>query len=220
MATAVEKPARNRIERIESLLKKIRAMAAAALAAVATFHAPVVAVASTNVAALVGSPVVDGVATVAGNRVALVNQTTPSQNGIWLTQAAGTAWVRPSDWASGSAHVAGEQIQVANGGTTFSRFGDTWQMTTGATVDAPASTPIFFPRFDKGTVALGGGVNTQADRWIFTGAQANANDSTAGAAAAVNIQAVTMGAGTGQANGTLTISGTGANTIRFTITNF
>src|SRR5574341_1537740 len=115
-ASAEYIPALSRIERLESLFKKVRSMAAAALANTNTFHAPVVAVSTVNVAALVGAPVVDGVATVAGDRVLLANQTVPSQNGIWITQAAGVAWRRPSDWASGSTRVVGETITVADGG--------------------------------------------------------------------------------------------------------
>jgi hypothetical protein len=157
--------------------------------------------------------VVDGVATVAGNRVLLANQAAPAQNGIWVVAAG--AWTRPGDWASGSARVVGEQVHVADGGTTFPRFGGTWQITTAGTVDA--TSVILFPAVDKGTGVLDIAL---ADRWIFTGAVATAVDTTVGAVAALNVTAVTPGAGTGQANGTLTVDGTAGHSASFVISNF
>lgn len=206
-------------ERIESLLARVQAMAASALAQTATFHAPVAAVATTNVV-LATLAAIDGVAIVDGSRILVANNTAPSENGIWLAHAG--AWTRPGDWATGSTRVAGEVIPVAPGGTTFPRFGACWRPMNTFVVDAGASDPIIFPREDKGSVAIGGGGSvTLADRWIFdASAQAQATDGTVGAVAAVNVTVLTAGAGDGRANGTLTMEGTAVHLARFTILNF
>lgn len=213
MATAAEYLPR--IERLEKLVKRAIAGVASLFANTVGFHNPVVAVATVDVPVLAGLLAVDGVATVDGSRVFLTNQTTPSQNGIWVTHAG--AWTRPSDWASGSVRVVGEQIAVADGGTTFPRFGANWQMTTAATVDAAGGTPIFFPAVDKGTGILDIAL---VDRWVFLGAIATAVDTTVGAVAALNVTAVTPGAGFGQGNGALTVDGTAGHSASFVIENF
>jgi hypothetical protein len=176
----------------------------------------VLAVATTNVAALSGPQVVDTVPLVAGDRVLLAAQTTATQNGIWVVQAG--AWTRPADWVTGSTHAAGEQIQIAPGSPNFDRFGATWVCTAGGVVDT-AST-VFYPRFDKGQVTLdGAGTASLTDRWIFgTGSEATANDTTLGGAAerAVDVVEVLPGASTG----TLSLEGTANRVIAFVIVNF
>lgn len=73
-----------------------------------------VAVASTaNIAALTGEQTIDGVLTSA-SRVLLKNQTTASQNGVWVTGAG--AWTRPTDFATG-AHAANLYVYVLSGST-------------------------------------------------------------------------------------------------------
>lgn len=57
------------------------------------------AVAVANVASLSGTTTIDGVPLNAGDRVLLTNQTTPTENGIWVVQAG--AWTRPADFANG-----------------------------------------------------------------------------------------------------------------------
>jgi hypothetical protein len=56
-------------------------------------------IAATN-QALTGTPTIDSVATTAGDRVWLNNQTTAAQGGIWVVAAG--AWSRPLDWAAAS----------------------------------------------------------------------------------------------------------------------
>jgi hypothetical protein len=201
-------------EFIEALLNRVRAMAASALANTATFHAPVLAVATVN-HVITGLVAVDGVAVVDGSRVLLANQQNLPENGIWVAHAG--AWTRPSDWASGSTRLAGEVITVAPGGATFPRFGGCWRPMNTFVVDAGVSDPIIFPREDKGTGVLDLAL---VDRWIFAGAIATANDTTVGAVAALNVTAVTPGAGDGRANGALTIDGTAGHTVGFTILNY
>lgn len=56
-------------------------------------------VATANVASLSGTPNIDSVATVVGDRVLLTAQTTASQNGLWVVAAG--AWSRPADFPTG-----------------------------------------------------------------------------------------------------------------------
>lgn len=59
-----------------------------------------VVVATTGVITLSGTQTIDGVAVVAGNRVLVKNQTTTSENGIYVVSA--TAWSRSTDADSGT----------------------------------------------------------------------------------------------------------------------
>jgi hypothetical protein len=77
--------------------------------------APVNAATLTNVASLTGPATIDGVALVAGNRVLLVGQSTPSQNGIWEI---GTPWIRPDD-ANNWGEIVAADVYVLSGGTTL-----------------------------------------------------------------------------------------------------
>jgi hypothetical protein len=206
-------------EYIESLLNRIRAMAASALSASATVHAPVVAVATVNIILATLAPI-DGVAIVDGSRILAANQQNTVENGIWVAHAG--AWTRPGDWATGSTRVKGEQIPVAPGGTTFVNFGSNWMLTDTIVVDAPGSDPIIFPNFHKGTTALdAGGQSVLANLWVFDAtATALASDTQVGAVGAVNPVALAAGPGDGRATGTLTLQGTALHTIAFEVVNF
>lgn len=70
-----------------------------------------IAVATSNVT-LSGSQSVDGVTLNADNRVLLIGQTDPVQNGIWVVQSG--AWVRPDDFQTGS-HAASIFVFVEQG---------------------------------------------------------------------------------------------------------
>lgn len=73
-----------------------------------------------NVASLSGTFTMDGVALAVGDRVLLKDQTTASQNGIWVV--ASGAWARATD-ADSAAEIAGAQVNVQsgtlNGGTRW-----------------------------------------------------------------------------------------------------
>lgn len=73
-----------------------------------------------NVASLSGTFTLDGVALVAGDRVLLKDQTTASQNGIYVVAAG--AWTRATD-ADAAAELAGGIVKVQsgtiNGGTRW-----------------------------------------------------------------------------------------------------
>lgn len=64
--------------------------------------------------ALENGDTVDGVTLATGDRVLVKNQTTGSQNGIYVVQASGAA-VRSSDFASGTTSVAGTFVFVEEG---------------------------------------------------------------------------------------------------------
>jgi len=62
---------------------------------------------------------INGRAMVAGDRVLLTNQTTPSQNGLWVWNAAAAPMTRPADSPTGNtgAVVAGTVVEGYNGAT-------------------------------------------------------------------------------------------------------
>lgn len=70
-------------------------------------------VALTNLA-LTGTPTIDGVVTVAGDRVLAAAQTTGSQNGIYVVAAG--AWARAADMDASAEAIAGKQVFVSEGG--------------------------------------------------------------------------------------------------------
>lgn len=93
----------------------------------------VVAVANTT---LSGLQTIDGVLTVANDRVLLTAQTTGNQNGPWLAAAGG--WARPADYAAASTPAAGTRIFIPFGDTYA---GTSWVLITPAvTVDTTAAT--------------------------------------------------------------------------------
>lgn len=128
-----------------------------------------VRVASTaNVAAISGLLTVDGVTVVAGDRVLLKDQSTASQNGIYV--AAAGAWSRAADADTGAELNGGAIIPVEEGTVN----GDTnWQITnngvvtigvTGLTflnISAP-STGYLLIKDEKATNANGGSSVTTA----------------------------------------------------------
>lgn len=69
---------------------------------------------------LSGTQTIDGIAVVAGDRVLVKGQSTPSQNGIYVVST--TAWSRATD-ANTSSYIAGAQVSVdqgtVNGGAVF-----------------------------------------------------------------------------------------------------
>lgn len=80
-------------------------------ALILSLKAPVIAATTANIT-LSGAQTIDGVAVVAGNRVLVKNQSTASQNGIYV--AAAGAWSLASDWVTGAV-VQGTQVFVAQG---------------------------------------------------------------------------------------------------------
>lgn len=99
---------------------------------------PTVVVSTSNLV-LSGTQTIDGVSLVANDRVLLVGQTNPIENGLWLVQVG--AWTRPTDFASGSS--AGQAYVLITSGT--SNAGSSWLSNTPtAIVDTD---PLMFVQF-------------------------------------------------------------------------
>ena len=64
-----------------------------------------------------GSFVVDGQVALTGDRILVINQVNPAENGIWLANASG-AWTRAADWQTGS-HVHQGELVWCNGGIKY-----------------------------------------------------------------------------------------------------
>ncbi|MCE2706336.1 MAG: hypothetical protein LW807_04600 [Proteobacteria bacterium] len=109
------------------------------------------AVATTANIALSGLQIIDGYTTLAGDRVLVKNQTTNTQNGIYI--AASGAWTRSPDFAAGS-YQDGSFTFIENG-TINNSAG--WVCTTGSDVGTTATT---FTQFSgAGTYSSGTGTN-------------------------------------------------------------
>ena len=96
---------------------------------------------------------IDGVTTVAGDRVLLKNQTTASENGIYI---AGTgAWTRSTDTDTSADVMAGTAIWV-NEGTTN---GDSrWVLTTNAAITLGTTSLVFTKDFQAADIVAGAGL--------------------------------------------------------------
>jgi len=102
-----------------------------------------------NIASLSGLSAIDGVTPVAGDRILLKNQTTGSQNGIYV--AAAGAWARSADASTGTLS-AGATVPVTEG----SANGDTlWLLTTNDPIVVGTTSLVF--------VSLGGISQATAD---------------------------------------------------------
>lgn len=98
--------------------------------------------------------VVDGVTLVAGNRVLVKNQSTASENGIYVVQASGAA-VRAEDFDS-SAEVTPGAFTFVEEGTTNADSG--WVLTTNAPITLGA-TGLSFAQFSgAGQITAGAGL--------------------------------------------------------------
>ena len=103
-----------------------------------TAKTPALVVSTTNIT-ISGTQTIDGVALVATDRVLLVGQTDPIENGLWVVQVG--AWTRPADFASGS--TAGQAYVLITSGNT--QAGSSWLCNTPtAVIDTD---PIEFAQF-------------------------------------------------------------------------
>lgn len=104
---------------------------------------------------LSGLNTVDGVTVSIGDRILAKDQTTPSQNGIWV--AASSAWTRATDADVGS-EILGMAVFVESGTVNQDTA---WVCTTNGTITVD-TTPLAFAQFaGGGTVTAGAGM-TQA----------------------------------------------------------
>jgi len=108
-----------------------------------------------NYVALTGLLTVDGVTLVAGDRFLLKNQTTASQNGIYI--AASGAWTRAADADTG-AELVNASVYVSEGAT----LADTsWVCTTDAPITIGTTSTTWVQFAGVGTIVAGAGM-TQA----------------------------------------------------------
>jgi hypothetical protein len=112
---------------------------------------------------------VDGVTLATGDRILIKNQTTGSENGIYIVAASGTP-ARASDADSG-AELVNASVYVSEGTTNA----DTqWTCTTNATITV-GSTSIAFAQVSAGSVAIGSvtGMASGAATFLTTPSSAN-----------------------------------------------
>jgi hypothetical protein len=137
-------------------------------------HASVVAATTANVdlsTGLEAGDVIDGVTLVAGDRVLVKNQTTTSENGIYIASTSGVA-VRASDYNTASEIDPGDFFFVT-GGTNYDNTG--WVQT--AVVTTLGTDPITFEQFSgAGTYLAGNGLTLTGNTFsINTGVTVDLN---------------------------------------------
>jgi hypothetical protein len=119
-------------------------------------HASVKAATTSNIdlsTDLEAGDVIDGVTLVAGDRVLVKNQSTTSQNGIYVASTSGAA-VRASDYNTAAEIDPGDFFFVT-GGTTYDNTG--WVQTS--TITTLGTDPITFEQFSgAGTYLAGNGL--------------------------------------------------------------
>ena len=120
-------------------------------------HASVIAATTANInlaTDLENGDVLDGVTLATGNRVLVKNQTTQSQNGIYIVQASGAA-LRASDFDS-PAEVDGGDFVFVNQGTVN---GDTGWVQVSDSIVTIGTDPIIFTQFSgAGTIKAGNNI--------------------------------------------------------------
>lgn len=104
---------------------------------------PVRAASVSNQASLSGSLTIDGISTTAGDRILLKNQSTASQNGIYVASAG--AWSRSTDM-DGAGEAAGALVYVNEGST---QADTAWRVTTDETITI-GSTSLTWVQFGGG----------------------------------------------------------------------
>lgn len=110
-----------------------------------------VRVATTVNIALSSPQTIDGVAVAAGDRVLVKNQTTASQNGIYVASAAG-AWTRSADCNS-SANYTSQAFTFVEEGTT--QAGSQWKVSTTGTI-VVGTTNVTWAQFGTTQTFVGG----------------------------------------------------------------
>lgn len=159
-----------------------------------------VRVATTENVALTGTPSIDGVDIIAGNRVLVKNQTTATQNGIYV--AAAGAWARSSDFDQDQEVTAGVFFFVEEGVTN----GDAgFVLTTNNQVTIGVSELNFTQFSGTGQIIAGAGLQK-------TGNELSVNVAASGGieivADSLQLKSSLAGAGLTYVNGVLDLVGT------------
>lgn len=85
---------------------------------------------------------IDGVTLSSGDRVLLKNQSTASQNGIWVFNGSAAALTRPTDYPTGSGGLVSQGATVvADEGTA--NAGTQWTLTTSGTINVDTTSTSF-----------------------------------------------------------------------------
>lgn len=190
------------------------------------FYARVVATSNQALAtALAAGQTLNGVTLAAGDRVLLVGQSTPAQNGLYLVPASGAASFAP-EWSQGQVRV-GSVVQVGGEGSGAGSFPNSeWkacatQVSAGGIITVGTTDPLFYPRAHVAQVTLSGGAGTASNLYILSasattgsGSAISALDTTA--AAAVKLGTVTAGRG----NGSVAVTGTTTDVIQVSVINW
>lgn len=145
---------------------------------------------------------IDGVALTAGDRVLLKNQTTPSQNGIYVWNGAAVAMTRAPD-ADASAEVTNGMFCLATAGTT--QAGTGWLLTTPDPIVLD-TTGLTFTQFSASTSYVG-----TANRITVVGNVIDIAATYAGQASITTLGTIATGTWQGTPVG-LAYGGTGATT--------
>jgi len=156
----------------------------------------------------------DGLTIVVGDIIFLPHGLTNVQAadvGPWLVTGLGgtsSKWtlVRPSWWQHGSAIPLVSIIQIGPSGTSFKNY--EWRATTTGTIDT--TDPLFYPRVQKGTGAVGTQVT---GLYALSGAGLSAMDVTANHSVLPTLVA-------GNGTGTLDFTGTGTDAINWMVINY
>jgi phage-related tail fiber protein len=117
-----------------------------------SWKAPARAASTANIAALTGTMTLDGVALNAGDRVLVKNQTTQTQNGIYVVAAG--AWARSADAAT-SAQLVQASIYIEDGTT---QADSAWTQTTNPPITVGTTNLIFVQFSGAGTYTAGNGL--------------------------------------------------------------
>lgn len=104
---------------------------------------------------LSGAQTIDGIAVIAGDRVLVKNQSTASQNGIYI--AASGAWTRATDFDA-AAELLGAAVFVSEGTTLGNSI---WNMTTDEPITLGTTALVF--------LQVGGGTSYSAGNGITIG---------------------------------------------------
>jgi hypothetical protein len=116
------------------------------------WHAHVRAIPTANVSISSPGTTVDGVTMASGDRVLLINQSTGSQNGLWVWNGAAVALSRPTDYASAAVLTKGSVTVTVTEGSTYADKVYTLSTDGTVTVDTTATT----------WVVVGGGTSYSA----------------------------------------------------------
>jgi hypothetical protein len=137
---------------------------------------------------LSGEQTIDGVSAVNGDRVLVMNQTTGSQNGIYVVSTG--AWSRSTDMATGSS--AGADAMFVNEGTTYGN--SQWTCTNNAGADVVGTDSLNFAQ-------IGGSTSYTADETTLhlTGTVFSIKSTYTGQTSITTLGTITTGVWTGTA---------------------